>query len=371
MTSARPKSGGEYSPPETPCALEIERALLGAFILDNATLGAARAMGLDARDFYRPAHEAICRGVMELSEAGQGFDVVLLAAHLAAGGALEKAGGRLYLSELLDAVYTTTNLREHVKILREKSTRRRTIAAAFRLANTAHETETDIYTQLRDATGYFSRLEMRQWEIDDEPPEIRRARVFGNVSAILGIEVKGFIKYMGDIPIFKLLTAHGDVKVPENFLSYAGKGGVMELIFNATNQVLPRLKPHEWDNVARLLISVREELEIGPESTEAGALMQWLRSYFAAKKIAEAEDAEAAVRQRKPFLHNSLLCFFGTDFKRWLNTGEYGEKISLKKLGSLLREDAFNAEGVNVWVKDKAHRVWRFERPVAELVFIQ
>ena len=75
-----------------PQNLEAEQSVLGAILLDNASM--AKAMeALSEEDFYRTAHRKIYLGMLELSEQGEAIDQITLTERLQTNGQLEAVGG--------------------------------------------------------------------------------------------------------------------------------------------------------------------------------------------------------------------------------------------------------------------------------------
>jgi len=145
---------------EVPKSIDIERAVLGALMLDNGLLDLVRDEGLAPADFYNPRHARVYAAMLALDDASTAFDVLILAEALEARGQLEQVGGRLFLSELLDDVYTTVNLREHVSLLRDKTIRRRSIELLRELTQGA-------YDETRSAAEYLQEAEQRIFELGE------------------------------------------------------------------------------------------------------------------------------------------------------------------------------------------------------------
>jgi replicative DNA helicase len=103
-----------------PQNLEAEQSVLGAVLLDNASM--ARAMEvLTEEDFYRTAHRKIYLAMLDLSEHGEVIDQITLTERLKTKGELESVGGAAYLAELVQAVPTAANIKYHCKIVRDKA----------------------------------------------------------------------------------------------------------------------------------------------------------------------------------------------------------------------------------------------------------
>lgn len=113
-----------------PHSLEAEQSVLGAILLDKDALNKAVEEGLTGVDFLRSAHRKIFAAMVDLSEANEEIDSITLAARLQARGDLEAVGGVAYLAELINAVPSSANIRQHCRIIIEKA-RLRTLRSSL------------------------------------------------------------------------------------------------------------------------------------------------------------------------------------------------------------------------------------------------
>jgi replicative DNA helicase len=145
-----------------PQDLDAERAVLAAMLLDNHAVNTA-AQILSSDDFYRPAHRLICTGTFNLFTRGEAIDLVTLSDEMTKSETLERAGGEIYLAELLDSTVTAANVEYHARIVREKSLLRRMIDAARRIAEEAYSTPEDV-------NSFVDRAEHLMFEISESGP---------------------------------------------------------------------------------------------------------------------------------------------------------------------------------------------------------
>jgi hypothetical protein len=113
---------------------ELERAVLGAVLLDPARLRDVRAW-LGAQDFDLPAHALIFEAMAALDARGQPLDLVTLAEALRQRGRLEAVGGAAYLGALTDATPTTVHTPAHAQLVAALSRTRRGLAALEQAAH--------------------------------------------------------------------------------------------------------------------------------------------------------------------------------------------------------------------------------------------
>jgi replicative DNA helicase len=128
----------QSTPRLPPQNLEAEQSVLGAILLDNASLAKAMEV-LTEDDFYRTAHRRIYMAMLELSEHGEVVDQITLSEHLRMKGELETVGGSAYLAELVQAVPTAANAKYHCRIVRDKALLRGLISTSTEVISRGYE----------------------------------------------------------------------------------------------------------------------------------------------------------------------------------------------------------------------------------------
>jgi replicative DNA helicase len=123
---------------EPPHNLDAEEAVLGA-ILAAGRLLAEVATVLEEADFYRPAHRAIWRAMLRLTDRGQPTDPVTVLGELDHSGELADVGGGPFLHTLVQAVPTVANAAHYAQLVAECARRRRVIDLGIRLAHSDAE----------------------------------------------------------------------------------------------------------------------------------------------------------------------------------------------------------------------------------------
>jgi len=108
-----------------PQAIEAEQALLASALAEPDTLLVASDI-LGAEDFYREPHKLIFSALLDLHQLGDTIDLVTLCERLQNIGALDKAGGSDYISELAAGHVTSANTKFHANIIKKKSLLRQT-----------------------------------------------------------------------------------------------------------------------------------------------------------------------------------------------------------------------------------------------------
>jgi len=138
-----------------PKNIEAEQIILGSTLLDPQGAVPVLLEKIGPDDFYYRRHRIIFRTVRELFEKGDPADIVVLANRLEEKKELEDAGGRSYLSELLDRVVTTASLEYYAEIVKKKATLRNLIEAGGRIAELGYDEITETEEVLDRAESYI------------------------------------------------------------------------------------------------------------------------------------------------------------------------------------------------------------------------
>ena len=127
----RPVPDPDRQPPHN---LEAEEAVLGA-VLTAGRLLAEVAGVLEEADFYRPAHRAIWRAMLRLTDRGEPTDPVTVLGELDDSGELADVGGGPFLHTLVEAVPTVAHAGHYAQLVADTARRRRVIDLGIRLAH--------------------------------------------------------------------------------------------------------------------------------------------------------------------------------------------------------------------------------------------
>lgn len=113
-----------------------ERCLIASVILNAATFHQVRG-SVRPSSFSELRHEHIWAAFERLDEAGRPIDMLTVAEELERVGALEKIGGRGYISDVTESDYTSMNAPEHARIVVENAERRRWLVVGAKLREMA------------------------------------------------------------------------------------------------------------------------------------------------------------------------------------------------------------------------------------------
>ena len=121
-----------------PHNIEAEKSALGSIFIKPASFDEVGTT-LQVDDFFLPVHREIFEAMLAIDQRRQAIDVVAVADELKTRGLLGRLeGGESYLVTLANAVPTAENVLHYARIVREKATLRRLIAACAEVQSTAY-----------------------------------------------------------------------------------------------------------------------------------------------------------------------------------------------------------------------------------------
>lgn len=134
-----------------PYNLEAEQAILGCVLIDNEIMTSI-SDEMKVQDFYDRRHQIIFTAMLNIYKGQMQIDFTTLIAELQIKNQLVEAGGAVYLSSLIDAVYTTANIADYIQIVQDAALKRNVIAAATSIAEAG-------YNANYDSAGYIDYAE--------------------------------------------------------------------------------------------------------------------------------------------------------------------------------------------------------------------
>jgi replicative DNA helicase len=115
---------------------EAEAAVLGAVLMENRALNECLSI-IGPDDFYSDRNRLVFLAMCELSDKGKPIDSIILSNHLKARGQLDRIGGQLYISDLLDSTISSAKVAHYARIIKDNSVLRSIIKAAGDMADHA------------------------------------------------------------------------------------------------------------------------------------------------------------------------------------------------------------------------------------------
>jgi len=141
-------------PPQAP---EVERAVLGAILIDRRGVNEVIDT-LRPEMFYDVKHQIIYQAILDLFEKASAIDLLTVKNQLEHMGKLKEAGGEYYLLDLSRSVTSAAHIEYHARILQEKFMRRQMI-------DVAHEMERDAYDETQDVFDVMDKVEQKIYNV--------------------------------------------------------------------------------------------------------------------------------------------------------------------------------------------------------------
>lgn len=125
-----------------PYSVEAEQAVLGSIIIDPKCLNDI-AIQMKSEYFYIPQHREIYSVMSSMYELSQTIDFVSLLEKLKNDGIYDEAGGKAYLTQLVQNVPSVANVLTYVAIIKERYYARALMSAAQNIIKDINDNELD------------------------------------------------------------------------------------------------------------------------------------------------------------------------------------------------------------------------------------
>ena len=143
-----------------PQALEAERSILAAMLLDESAIGRAVEM-IESSAFYRTAHAKLYEAIVALYNTSTPADLITVSEKLRERGDLEAVGGPPFLAQIMEYATTAANIEQHIKIVHSKAILRALIKATTEIQQNA-------YSGGEETAEILDRAEARIFGITDQ-----------------------------------------------------------------------------------------------------------------------------------------------------------------------------------------------------------
>ena len=148
-----------------PQALDVERAVLGALLIDKDAYAVVCEI-LRPESFYEPRNQIIYSAIQQLSMNEQPVDVLTVAEQLAKSGQLEEIGGPAYIAEISSRVASSAHVEYHARIVAQKSLARQLISFASDVETKAFDETIDVDDLMQHAEGALFELSQKNMKKD-------------------------------------------------------------------------------------------------------------------------------------------------------------------------------------------------------------
>ena len=126
-----------------PQALDVEEAVLGAMLVEPATIDESMEE-LSAACFYDPQHRMIFEAMSELVNEHVSVDLVTVSEKLRSKGNLEAVGGPVVLAGLSQNIAAAAHIEYYIKILKQKTIQRDLITASYEILKQSFDESTNV-----------------------------------------------------------------------------------------------------------------------------------------------------------------------------------------------------------------------------------
>lgn len=218
-----------------PQAVEVEQAVLGAFMLES---DAYLMNPISPEVFYKNEHVIICEVIQEMTRDQKQIDLLTVTRKLHEKGKLDQIGGPLYITQLTGRIALAAHLTDHILILKDKYLRREMIRMSAELQAGAFDESVDLGEIIETAQSIFMKIlgdeteNVRSFtEVAKEVEEIVVKNATSKVAST-GIPT-GFKKFddfthgiqPGDLVVIAGESSHGKTTLAINIATNASKLG--------------------------------------------------------------------------------------------------------------------------------------------------
>jgi len=171
---------GDLTPPQDPVA---EQCVLGAMLISKDAIADVVEV-IRGTDFYRPAHELIFDAVLDLYGRGEPADAITVADELTKRGEIGRAGGHVYLHDLIASVPVAANAGYYAEIVREKAILRRLVDASRKIAQLGYGQSGDVDSIVDQAQEAVYAVTERRTSEDYKPLSALMESTLDEIEAI-------------------------------------------------------------------------------------------------------------------------------------------------------------------------------------------
>lgn len=148
-----------------PQALDFERAVLGALLIDKDAYAVVCEM-LYPESFYEPRHQLIYAAIRDLSIEERPVDVLTVTEQLSKSGNLADAGGPAYIAEISSRVASSAHVDYYARVVAQKSLARLLIQFAGDVETKAFDETIDVDELMQHAEGALFELSQKNMKKD-------------------------------------------------------------------------------------------------------------------------------------------------------------------------------------------------------------
>lgn len=205
---------------QLPNDLNLEKAVLGAILLEKPAFQDAKTSNITEKYFYHDSHASIFLACQDLFNAGKDIDLISVNRQLQANKANVDI---MFLMEITNSISSSTNLQTHCIELRELAIRRETYNSAILLSQKALDLSKDIFEVKSEYKSILDKSEVKSNErltglqatssaikrMLDRRLKLAKGERIGSptFSQVADVVTQGYEK--GEVIIYALPSSHG------------------------------------------------------------------------------------------------------------------------------------------------------------------
>lgn len=162
---------GEINGMVPPQAVELEKSVLGALMLDQKSLF-GHIYDMHEGLFYKMEHQVIFSAIRRLVNCKHDVDMLTVVEELRREGNMEAAGGAFYISQLTANVVSAAHMDYHLTILTEKFMQREVIRTATESIKAAYDETCDAVQLLDDAQKSLMEVSEKSFHRDSQSMDV-------------------------------------------------------------------------------------------------------------------------------------------------------------------------------------------------------
>lgn len=145
-----------------PFNIEAEQSIIGSMLLNKDAIATVTEIIRDAEEFYDPQHKSIFQAIVDLFKENKPVDLITLSSKLKDTNTFERVGGASYLTELINAVPSSSNVKHYCTIVKEKALLRQLINALSDLTSDCYKLSDEPQEVLQRAEKIIFEISQRQ-----------------------------------------------------------------------------------------------------------------------------------------------------------------------------------------------------------------
>jgi len=303
--SPAPDAGGSATPLGRipPHNIDAEQGVLACCMRENGheILTDCIDNKLTPDAFFRPAHQAIYAGLIELYNSSTPIDEIILAEQLEKLGLLEEAGGLPYLNEISERIETTAYARHWISIVKEKFMMRRLIRVSIGTVERCFEHQGELESFLGEVEEEIFKISQDQVSDSAQHVSVPMEQVIKTVNLLLQRKSSSYGLRTGFRDLDRLTFGFQ----PQQMIVLAARPSVGKTSFGMNIAEAAVLPPPDGEPKATLVFSLEmsdEQLALRMLCGRARVNMNQLRDGFSS-----AEDQRGLVQAAREISKAPLL----------------------------------------------------------------